>query len=308
MSSDPYIGQLEQNVTILLTDHRFKDAEKLCLDVLKSHPEYQAEVKALLQKITVAIADQNEKVIEKQLEDLEVLWNSKDYPTLIQELRKIIKIDPRNFEANDQLLRAQKAYLKVIDKNKKNFVANQAEEFERLLKEDPAELLQALFEFEKSNVSNEAMLKLAARYRDKLLEQKLSTHDELIKSGNIHDIEHLLAELENIDKSHPKLAKIRSMLSLLKLDDYSNQKLEFLYSAREHLDTLLQLKKYDKALQLAEEILSQNPKDSFVRKVAAKARRRLYSETRDITVEKITDDLAKTRSDFEQDPSSFIRL
>lgn len=308
MPLDPYLQQLKQNVKVLLSEKQFKNAEVLCAKVLKMHPEYKDDVRVLLDSIRRGAAEANNDFIEAKLDSFEPLWDKKDYVSLIKECRELLKVNPNDARIKEELLKAQSEYKKSIDAAEERFEKSEMAKLDELLKSKPDLLLEELFDLELKGKGNEAVLALTAKYRDLLIAKKLDEHKELLHEDKPEDLEHLLFELEKIDPKNARLKKLRSLVDLIKMEDFSNQKLEFLYAAKQNLETLMQIGKFDKALQVAEEILVSDPNDKFALKIEKRAKKRLFAQTRNVVVEKISENQKALDEDFARDPEAYIKL
>ena len=83
---------------------------------------------------------------------------------------------------------------------------------------------------------------------------------------------------------------------------------EFTYQGVQHLDVLMKLKKYDKAIIVAEEIVEFDKENKKIGKILKQAKSKFFAQSRDDSIQKMKSDQKKLKEEYLKDKSKFIKL
>ncbi len=304
---DAYFEQFSRNVNQVLADKDYKKAYKLCEEMALRFPG-NSDVTAIKSRIVNEVRIENERVIESKLETFDELWDQKNYAEIIKQVQKLLKLDPTNKKLKKWNTKAQAAYKSQLDELQKDFYSKKEQDFETLLKNSPHLLVDALFNFDLSNPGNITVRKMTEKFRDKLIEKKIKEREDLIYSDKFEAIGNFIHELRNIDEKNPRIKDLEGMLKMWEHSDQQEQRSEFIYKGETHLETLMKLHKYDKAIKVAEEILEVDPSLTKVRKLLEKAQGKFFVQTREMTIGRIEADLPSAKVAYDQGRDDFVAI
>ena len=78
MSDQAFFTQVEQNIELMISEGKFKEAYEKCKRYLSEYTDERFFID-LMRKIEKKVEEKNEKVIKSKIEEVEPLWNKKDY-------------------------------------------------------------------------------------------------------------------------------------------------------------------------------------------------------------------------------------
>lgn len=304
---EPYLEQLEQKINRLIAEGDLEKAYVLCKDFLEKFPDLTTLVK-LKAKIEDKIVIRNKKIIENKIDELNPLWKEEKYVEIIQALKEIAKLAPENKKIIKLLQKAQKAYQEKIENLKTEFNKAQRKRLDELLNTNEEELMDALFTLEKNNPGNQEVLALTNNYRDSLIANKIKTKKNLIYSDKYTDLENFLTQLKRIDNKNPRIPEIETFIKQRHHRTQIDEKQEFVYTGKQQLETLMKIKKYDKAIHVAEEILEADKEDKEVKKILKEAKRKFFKETKKLTTNEILKTQASQKEEYLKNKSQFIKI
>lgn len=307
MPDSAYLKQIEQKIHSLLSEKRLKESYNLCKSVLEQNPGNRVFEK-LKKRIEEAIVHENEKLIERKLKEVKKLWKEEKYADILTILKELLRIDPENRKLKKEYDKVQKAYLKKTEELKSQFKERQSERLNKILDDFPDRLPNELITLEMNNPGNKTVQDLAKQFREKLISKKLNEKKELLKSDKYDVIQNFLEDLKKIEKENPMIKKMEKEVDRRKRDTMLEEKGEFVYGGSKHLDTLMKLKKYDKALQVAKEILAVDPNNKAANKILKKAERKLYSQTKNMSVDKILSEKENLKKEYQDNKENFIKI
>lgn len=307
MFNNPYFDQLEQNIRLLLSEEKFREAYKICIEAISKYPEEKKFLK-LKETIEKAVEEKNEKLINKKIGEISHFWKEEKYGEILKELRPLLQIGPNNKHLKSLIVDAQDKYEKQIKVLQINFQKTQTEKFEKLLKEDENQLVQELLLLERSNPQNKLVQNITTEFRDKLIKKKIKEKEDLIYSDKFADIKNFIDQLKKIDDANKEILELEKFIKERQLGTQVEDQNEFLYKSEEHLFTLMRLKKYDKAVKVAEEILELDKNNKKVFKMLKEAESYLFSQTRDESINAIQKNLPELKTQYAKEPDKFIKI
>ncbi len=307
MSNSAYITQVEKKIKSLITDRRYREAYNLCVSNLEQYPKNR-KLEKLKKEIEATVASENEKVTVKKLKLAKSLNKEEKHGEALQILNELLRINPNDKRVKKEYMKTQNVYVKRIKKQKEEFVKRQTARLDEILNTQPDLLLEELVSLEMNNPGNKTVQDLTHQFREKLIRKKINSKGDLLKSKKFDAIESFLNELRKIDNKSPLVLKLSEEIERRKREGARAQKSEFVYGGSKHLDTLMKLKKYDKAIQVAKEILAVNGEDKTALRTMRKAKRKLYSQSRNISVKDIFAKRTALKEEYEKNKNDFVKL
>jgi len=307
MSDEAYFQQIEKNLHLLVAEKKYEEAYNTLNGLMNKYPD-EPLLKSMKKEIETRVEDQNKEIINEKIKKIEPLWKQKDYAKILGELTPMRQICPDHGKLNKLIDKAQIKYQKEVQKLQKDYLKNQKKRLEEIHKQTPGMLLDELFNLEKQNVGNEMILELTHTYREKIIIQKIKEKEELLFSDKYGAIENFITQLKKINDKSPQISKLEKMTKGRQYGTQMEEKKEFVYKAKAHLDTLMKLKKYDKAIKTAKEILELNPDNLQIAKVLKKAKEELFYQNRDTAADNIEKSLPALKAEYKKDKSKFVKL
>ncbi len=307
MNNSAYLTQVEKKVKRLITDKRYREAHNLCISILDENPGHKVFEK-LKKRIEETVAGENEKLINEKLKTVKALYKEEKYAEALKLLKELLRINPNNKHSKKEYERVQKAYVEKVEQQKKEFISRQTNRFNEILNKHPDLLLEELVSLEMNNPGSKLVRDLTDQFRAKLIRKKINEKGELLKSKKFDAIENFIKELGEIDKKNPLVLKLAEEIAKRRRQTASAQKSEFVYGGSKHLDTLMKLKKYDKAIQVAKEILAVNKSNKMAFRTMKKAKRKLYAQTRNLSIKDINDKRAELKKEYKANKEEFVKI
>lgn len=307
MDTDLYIIQHEQKINGLLAAKKYSEAYDICKQLLFRFSEEKSILK-LKKRIESEVTRENEQMIKVKLEEIKPLFKEKKYSEILKTLKDLLNISPNSEKIKKLYYDAQEKYQEQIKVLQQEFSKSQSERLNDLLNKAPNLLLENLFELEKGNPENQMVLELTTGFRDKLIAKKIEEKEELIYSDKFQDIRNFLEQLRKIDAKNQRISELEKLIQAREHQTQIVQKDEFIYAGEKHLDTLMKLKKYDKALKVGEELLSLDPDNKKVKKISKTAETRYFRQLRKQTIQEILKNNDNLKSEYKQSPNKFRTL
>lgn len=307
MATDAYFQQIEQNINSLMADNRFNEAYKLCIQHLEENPDSKILIKAK-ERIEERVEEENEKIISKRLEEIKALIKEGKNADALRSAKPLLETAPGNKKLLSLINEAQDGYKEDIKRLQEEFDKKQRERLTKMLNEKPEELVEELFNLEKSNPGNYDIQKIATEFRDKLIEKKIKEKKALLDSDKYQEIINLIEQLKRIE---PKNDRIKKLENIKKIQEYNKQishTKDFSYEGEQHLGTLMKMHKYDEAIRAAIEILEVDKNNKFAAKSLKKAEKKAYATNRDIVAAKIQENLPRIKEDFKANRQGYIKI
>lgn len=307
MSNQAYFEQLEQNINGLIANEKYREAYNLCKEILNKFPDEKKFLK-IKEKIEEAAEEKNNRIIESKLESMDPLWDQKKYAEILRGIKDLLNLAPNNEKLKKLYSKAQGYYAEQIEELKKDFKEKQSARLNELLNTNPDQLVNELFELEMENPGNQSVREITIEFRDKIIAKRISEKEELIHSDKYDAIENFIAQLKKIDTKNPRIGEVENIMKQQKMGTIVGQKKEFMYSGLRHLDTLMKLKKYDKAIKVANELLSIEKNSLQIKRILNTAERKYFYQTKNICIENILSESKAIKEDYQRDKSAYIRI
>lgn len=307
MDNSIYLEQLEQKINSLISVKKYREAYDLCKQLLLRFPQ-ETDLLKIKSRIEKEAGAENERVVKEKIESLKPLWKSENYTEILKNLKELFKLAPNNEKLKSLYLETENKYQKQIDSFQAKFLETQNARLEAMLEENPSILLDTLFDLEKENAGSKIVLELTQKFRNKLISKKIDEKEDLIYSDKFQDIENFIAQLKKMDEKNAQTLTLEKFIHGRQHQTQITQKDEFVYAGEKHLDTLMKLKKYDKVIKVAEELLAAKSQNSEVKKILKTATNKYLKQLHSLTAEKIEKEENALKTEFQQNPSGFINL
>ena len=265
-----FLQQIYQQIEENISQKKFAEAHTICLQTLRLDPE---NIKLIRFKNTIEalVREKNRVLIKQDLERLEPLWKEEKYEEILIHLKTLEPFIKDYPKLKKIIIKAQNNYNKKFLQEKTKYYQNELEKIGTLCKEK--QFSDALRKAENlyfiANKERE-IKKLLQNIRSQWIQEEIKNHQALLKSEKFEEILLFYQKLKKIspeiklDKTIEKTKKAQKKHEVFK-------KREFIYQGLENIKTLLQLKKYEKALKGAEEILNIDPENKKAKKIYKKA-------------------------------------
>lgn len=307
MSDNAFFEQIEQNIVSLINEKKLRLAYDRCLATLKNFPAEKRFIK-LKTKIETLAEEQNQKYINDQIKNAEKLIDEEKYVDAVKILKPLLKLTKNTGKIEKLIIRSQEKYKAKTEKQIEEFKKQERKRLNELLEKDPDHLLDELFYLENENQGNKTVLALTAQYRGKLIGKKIKEKSALLNSTKYDDINHFIIQLKAIDKNDPQIAALEQTIKLRQHNIQIDQQREHIYESQKQLITLMQLKKFDKAIKVAEEILAMEPGNKEVQKILAKANSEFFKQTKSQSIDTILQNQNALEEDYKKSREEYIKL
>lgn len=292
---------------MLLSDKKYKEAYKLCVDFLNKFPEERTFIK-LKEKIEEEVMEANVKIVDEKIESMEKFWKEENYAEILRALQPLLKLTPDHKSLQKELLKAQDLYKEKIEQSQNAFLKNQRIKWEKILKETPDTLIDEFIYIERNQPGNHQVENLVNEYKQKYITKKIEDKKELLDSDKYDSIFHFIDQLKKVDDQSAVLKTLETKIKNRQHGSQIEETKEFVYSGESHLLTLMKIKKYDKAIKVAEEILEADKSNTRVAKILKEAEEKFYSQSRDNVVDIIVQNQKALDNEYQQNKNDFTTL
>lgn len=305
-------NQYLERAELFLNEGKLKDAYALCRKVLENDPE-NSRALDLKHRIESTIENYNVHSVDEKLEALKPLWEKGEYDKLIKELTELYRYAPHYEKLEEALAQAQAMYRGLYTNQESEKKGTYKSQLDQLFAERKyTELIEEMQKNSRAAAQDNDLRNLHADFRQKIIQTKLEEKKSLFDSEKYEDIVNFLYQLQEIDKTSELLIGLLRTYRKKLLDSQIDDKQEFILRASENAKTLYQVGKYEKAMQVAEEILHIDPKNTFANSIYKKAK----STFEELLQDQTEDQIQKNMLIFTQEsqtqpghtPAGFMKL
>lgn len=307
MANFAYYDQLELKINSLVNDRKFKEAFSLCKESILQYPDETRFIK-IRERIEKAVEEENERIIKDKIEAIKPLWKEEKYIEILGILKNLLAASPNNSKLKNLYLDAEQSYKKQFEKLNEKFIKEQHKRLDGILETNPNQLTEELYILAKENQGNQNVKNLVEEYEEKLIDKKINEKKELINSNKYDVIENFLDELRKINKFSNKIKEVESQIKARKLEGEIVQTKEFVYGGEKYLDTLVKLKKFDKAMQAASEILKVDPQNAAAKEVFINSEKKYKEQLKYLAADSINKNFESLKAEYEKDKTKFIKI
>lgn len=295
-------------IEALINEGKLKEAYSMCNKLLLNFPE-SGRLARLQNKIEKTVYEQNLKSVKNDLKSLKPLWKEKKYKDLVEKLSVLQQYVPGYRPVEKELEKAQKFYREQLVTEQKGAVDDFIKHIEKLIEEGNHH--DAIVECQKflgKIPGHEKVILLDKKARDLYVVQQLKENKILLDSKKFKEIEIFLKKLQQVN---PQSGKIKSLLDKAAKREtvaIEYERKDFAYQSLEHIYTLVQKQKWEKAVQALEELLKVDPKNMKALELLDKARAKFDKQLTKEVIEKTKQLQQKFKAQRKQTPKEFIRL
>jgi hypothetical protein len=200
-------------------------------------------------------------------------------------------------------------YAKQIEVNQKDKLAELEMKSDNLINTEQEEgLLQELYKLEKNNIGNYKIQELVKKIKTKIIKRKIKEKSDLIYSDKYNAIANFIESLKRIDDHSDDVAKMEKEVRGRVEGKQQENKNEFIFNGKNYLQTLMHLKKFDKAVKVAQELLEVDENDKFVKSVLKKAESKMFSQTRDSSIVSIEESKEYLKREYSKEKDKFVKI
>jgi len=302
-----FLQQAEKNINILLIEKKYQEAYVLCNKIIAKYPNYKVFEK-LKKKIEDSVEKENEEVVKKSIEALEPLWEEQKYAEILIKLKHLTKLDPDSWSLQRMYKKAQTLYMEQIEELKKKFKKEKTEKLNKLLEEDPESLLRELNLLEQTNARDPEIIQFLNGFRSELIKKRIADKGDLLSSDKYDAIFNFIETLKKIDASSPEIEHLQKKIQFKKAESQLDAKKEFIYKEKEYITTLIQLNKYDKAIQAIEELAKYGPLDDKLKALLNEAKGKFFSQSKNDTIKSIDQNSPNLKKEYESNKDNFVKF
>jgi len=286
----------------------FNQAYRTCNKLLLNFPESR-KIRKLQKRIEKTVYEQNLKRVKNDLKNLKPLWKNKNYEELIKKLDGLIKYVPGYRPIEKDLFKVRKLYREQLLKEQKDNIGNYIKKIEEFIKRSKFE--DAITECKNFLIKipgYERVGLLEKKARDLLIVQKLKQNETLLKSNKFEQIGKFLNELLKINPNSSKVKVLLNKASKKETVDLLYKEKDFSFRSIEHINVLMQKKKWEKAISALLELIKVSPQDMKALELLDRARENFNKQLTKEVVVKIKELQKKFKLQRAKTPHEFIRL
>lgn len=298
------INQIEA----LIHEGKLKEAYSMCNKLLLNFPE-NGRIARLQKRIEKTVYEQNLKSVKNDMKSLKPLWKEKNYKELVEKLEVLTQYVPGYSPVEKDLYKAKKLYSDQLVKEQKGAIDEYIKNIEKLISE--GKYHDAILEIKKILAKipgHEKALLLDKKARDLYIVQQLKENGSLLKSKKFKEIELFLKELLKIKPDSHKVKELLEKASKRETVALTYERKDFAFQSMEYIKTLMQKKKWDKAVEALEELLKVDPQNIKVLELLDKARNKFDKQLTKEVLLKTKELQKKFKAQRAQNPKEFIRL
>lgn len=301
-------NQYIERAELLLSEGKIKDAYMLCMKVLENDPE-NTRALSLRSRLEETIQNYNVHTVDEKLDAMKPLWEKGEYDKLIKELTELYRYAPHYEKLEQALAQAQAMYRSLYNTQASDKKEIYIKQLDQLFQEKKyKEMIEVMQQNSRGATQDVEVRTLHTRYRTKIIEARIEEKKALFESEKYEDIVNFLYQLQDIDKSSEMLTDLLRTYRKKLLSSQIDDKREFILRASENAKMLYQVGKYEKAMQVAEEILHIDPKDTFANAIYKKAKSDFEKLLQDETENQIQQNYASFADQQASQPESFMKL
>ncbi len=272
---------IKENYQLILDymeQEKWADAHRACLEILRFDPE-NIKIIRLKSKIENKVRNLNRDSVKKDLEMLEPLWKEKKFADILAYLQKLQPFTADYPPLLQVIKKAQEAYNEQVYEQQEEYFGKDYERILQLIKEKKfGESMREAEKLRLLKINESQVRKLIGKIRTDWINSEIQENQTLLQSQRYEDILLLYQRLLRIDSKSTLLEKLikqtKKDYQFYKIDE----KKEFIYKSTEEIRTLYLIKKYDKAIKAAKEILDIDPRNKEIKSLYSRSQRKYHKQ------------------------------
>ncbi len=310
IKSDPKksLDDLYNTIYQLIQEEKWAEAHRACLEILNCDPE-NIKVIRLKNKIEKEVHLINRNAVKEDLKTLEPLWKEEKYEELLLHLKKLTPYVNDYPDLTSVIKKAENLYAAQLSKQQQSVWQEEVKHIEQLIAEK--QFPQALENTEKIRkylLDPELYHNLIVKIKKAWIDDELSKNNALLSSNKYEDIEFFYQSLLQIDPTSKKLHDLFAAAKKHAQQLNIEEKRDFIYKGLEEIRTLLQLKKYEKVVRGAEEILAIDPLNAEAQKFSKNAKKKIEKERDEALIKQMESAQKETLKAYQKDKEGFIKI
>jgi hypothetical protein len=268
------IKEAQDRINALITEERWQDAHRACLEVLRFDPQNIKFIR-LKNKIEKNVLNINRKSLKGDLKNLEPLWKQGKFDELMLYVKKLEPFANDYAPLKKFIVKVKVAYMRKMASEQEKYLNDEITGIGKLITEHKyQDALRIAEKLRILRLRETELKKLIANIRSKWIDYSIESNKTLLESEKYEDILLFYQGLLRIDFGSTKVKKLIESTKKSYQFYKIRQKKEYIYKQIERIKTLYQLKKYELALETAREILDIEPSNKEAKFYFVKARKK----------------------------------
>lgn len=306
--SQVVLAEALQRIKNLMSQEKWLDAHRACLEILRFDPD-NLKIIRLKNKIEREVKKINIKAIKDDLKKIKPLFQEKRFDELLNHLKELepYRHDYRPLDAF--IRKVQKAYIAEVGEQRKENYEDEMKRIDIFIEQQKyQDAIRAAQRLRIAKVNESEVKKKVERIKREWVDHEMQQNEKLFSSEKYEEALMKAQEIKKIDPDSTKLNRFIEGMKK-KYQQYKvMEKRDFIYKGLEKARTLLQLKKYDKAMRAAKEILDIDPENKKAQYMFAKAKRKAAKSTDKELSKQMKKAHKNMKEDYKKDKTKFTRI
>lgn len=291
----------------LLAEKNFKDAYKHYEELAFRNP-FDSKVMKIKNLIIKTVEKENKEKIEKAIIEAKKYIAEQNLEKALILLKNYLKVAPNHKKLNKILKETQNIYRLQIKQKQDEFDNVQGKKFSASMTKDVKGFLNDVIKFKRQFNDSPLANNFIERAKAYFIHKKIETNQNLLKSKKYELIEGFFAELKEISDSNPEIIELEKKIKLEKYENQVQNLKESIYEAEKNIETLIKLKKFQKAYNAISELMKADNKNEKAKKLLPIARKGLFKENRDKSIKLIRENFPNLKKEYKENPSNFKKI
>ncbi len=291
----------------LLAEKNFKDAYKHYEELAFRNP-FDSKVMKIKNLIIKTVEKENKEKIEKAIIEAKKYIAEQNLEKALILLKNYLKVAPNHKKLNKILKETQNIYRLQIKQKQDEFDNVQGKKFSASMTKDVKGFLNDVIKFKRQFNDSPLANNFIERAKAYFIHKKIETNQNLLKSKKYELIEGFFAELKEISDSNPEIIELEKKIKLEKYENQVQNLKESIYEAEKNIETLIKLKKFQKAYNAISELMKADNKNEKAKKLLPIARKGLFKENRDKSIKLIRENFPNLKKKYKENPSNFKKI
>lgn len=309
-SDDPkdVLSDAYHKIQSLIAENRWQEAHRACLEVLQFDPD-NIKIIRLKNKIEKKVKKINRQAIKEDLKNLEPLWRQGQYEEYLIHLKELSPYSHDYPPLRKIILKAQNTYRQQLRQRQEAYYKTELTAIRTMLeREEFQEALRKAQKLRIVNVMEKELKQFISHIRSQWIDTELKKSKALFETQKYEDMLLFCQNLLRIDSSSKKLKKLIKTTKAQYLFFRIEEKRDFIYEGLEKMKTLYQLKKHQRTMEAASEILNIDPNNQDAQKFYAKAKKKIARESNKELFLQIKTAQQQLRQLYRQSPKKFVKI
>lgn len=301
---DTAIGKIKN----LMAEEKYVEAHKGCLEILRFDPDNIKVIK-LKNKIEKVVKTININAIKEDIRNLKPLLEAKNFDELFLHLKQLEPYLNQYGPLRKFIIHSQNEYKKEVIAKQATYLKQQKKEIELLRAQkkysEAIEIAQKIF---KENIERKKMQSLVNKLKEEWINYELEKGKTFLETDKYEDILLWLQKLKQISGQNKRLNSLIERSKKRQKQFIVDQKKDFIFTGKEKLKTLMQLKKFDKAALAAQEILDIDPTNEDVRKLFIQATKKEMIKINKLLIKQMKDARNKISTEYRNNKDKYVKI